>query len=79
MHSLHCINAIRKALYPEYYSVHDKHPLAEALQSIHIDHCLDQLRQTIQCAGDLTPVPLRPYGEEPDINLIGSKIWGRIL
>ncbi len=35
------------------------------------EHCLDQLRQSIQCSGDLTPVPLRPYGKSPNINLIG--------
>lgn len=28
-----------------------------------LEHCIDQLRQAIQCSGDLTPVPLRPYGD----------------
>lgn len=37
-----------------------------------LDHCIEQLRQSIQCAGDLTPVPLLPYGEEPNITLIGN-------
>lgn len=36
MHSLHCVNAIRKALSPEYYSVHDMHALPEELQQIHV-------------------------------------------
>jgi hypothetical protein len=35
------------------------------------EHCIEQLRQTIQCAGDLTPVLLRPYGEKPNVNYIG--------
>ncbi|KAH7413046.1 hypothetical protein BKA64DRAFT_703154 [Cadophora sp. MPI-SDFR-AT-0126] len=72
MHSLHCLNAIRKALDPQYYSEHDENPLPENLQRIHVEHCIEQLRQNIQCAGDLTPVPLRPFGEEPHKNLIGT-------
>ncbi|KAL2064106.1 hypothetical protein VTL71DRAFT_4600 [Oculimacula yallundae] len=72
MHSLHCLNAIRKALHKDYYAKHDPHHLPEDLQRIHVDHCFEQLRQNIQCATDLTPVPLRPYGEEPHINLIGT-------
>jgi hypothetical protein len=47
------------------------------------EHCFEQLRQAIQCALDLTPVPLRPYGEAPNINIIGTpqthtcRDWGR--
>ena len=37
-----------------------------------IEHCLEQLRQTIQCAGDLTPVPIRPYGEGKESSYIGT-------
>ena len=28
-----------------------------------LEHCFEQIRQAIQCSGDLTPVPLRPYGD----------------
>lgn len=68
--------------------IHDKHKLPEALYQVHVgklelhskeppanhypEHCLDQLRQNIQCAGDLTPVLLRPHGEEPHVNLVGT-------
>lgn len=89
MHSLHCVNAIRKAMHHEYYLTHDTHKLPAALQQIHVgklkmfhtsvykayicpEHCLDQIRQNIQCAGDLTPVQLRPYGVEPNVNLVGT-------
>jgi hypothetical protein len=27
------------------------------------EHCFEQVRQSIQCAGDLTPVVLRPASE----------------
>ncbi|KAE9367867.1 hypothetical protein N431DRAFT_471261 [Stipitochalara longipes BDJ] len=72
MHSLHCLNAIRKSLNPEYYSVHDKHIMPAQLKTIHDEHCFEQIRQTIQCAGDLTPVPLRPYGDEHLKTYIGE-------
>ncbi|KAI9650328.1 hypothetical protein NHQ30_000341 [Ciborinia camelliae] len=64
-------NAIPKALSPKYYADHDMHGnLPEQL--VHIDHCINQIRQSIQYAGDLTPVPLRPYGEDPSMTLIGT-------
>ncbi|KAH7348703.1 hypothetical protein BKA65DRAFT_584537 [Rhexocercosporidium sp. MPI-PUGE-AT-0058] len=72
MHSLHCLNAIRKAVDKEYYAEHDEHHLPEGLRRIHIEHCFEQLRQNIQCASDLTPVPLRPFGDELHANLIGT-------
>ncbi|KAI9055656.1 hypothetical protein LZ554_000599 [Drepanopeziza brunnea f. sp. 'monogermtubi'] len=72
MHSLHCLNAIRKAMSPEYYSKHGMYHLPKDLEKIHVEHCFEQLRQNLQCAGDLTPLLLRPYGVEPNVNLIGT-------
>ncbi|KAJ5582717.1 hypothetical protein N7535_001337 [Penicillium sp. DV-2018c] len=75
-HSLHCLNAIRMELDADYYSKHKSHhaQLEEDIKNspifpdnwnrIHIDHCLDQLRQAIQCHGDLSPVPLYHYNDE---------------
>lgn len=67
-HSLHCLNAVRRELGSEYYSKQPPSHIEMATQNatafppdwarIHIDHCLDQLRQAIQCHGDLSPVPL---------------------
>jgi len=37
-----------------------------------IEHCVDQIRQSIQCHGDLTPLLLRGYGEGDNSLLIGS-------
>lgn len=61
LHSLHCLNEVRKRIDIEYYSQpeHAGVHLAQAnWDRIHIDHCLDQLRQTVLCFGDLSPVPL---------------------
>ncbi|KAJ5306795.1 hypothetical protein PENANT_c003G08188 [Penicillium antarcticum] len=73
-HSLHCLNAIRMKLDSDYYSQHMGHhqTFNQRIQEsphfpddwsrIHMDHCLDQLRQSIQCQGDMSPVPLYFFG-----------------
>ncbi|KAJ6142743.1 hypothetical protein N7471_002196 [Penicillium samsonianum] len=63
VHQLHCINQMRKAYSPEYYPNLDLSPHGT---KIHIDHCLDYLRQSIQCGADMTPVVLY---YEPAINM----------
>lgn len=58
-HSLHCVNALRKALEPDYY--HHEHELFGVPKNWmreHMDHCLENIMQTVQCHGDITPVPL---------------------
>jgi hypothetical protein len=72
-HSLHCLNAIRMELDDDYYLKHPHSHLDMEIQNstafppnwdqIHIDHCLDQLRQAVQCQGDLSPVPLYFHGD----------------
>ncbi|KAF2217656.1 hypothetical protein CERZMDRAFT_30753 [Cercospora zeae-maydis SCOH1-5] len=66
-HSLHCLNAIRLELSPVLYNVSTSrhtHLLTDPndphWQATHMEHCLDQLRQSVQCFGDLTPSPLYP-------------------
>ncbi|QYS97828.1 hypothetical protein H0G86_005039 [Trichoderma simmonsii] len=53
-HHLHCLNLLRRVTYKEYYE-----PLGgefahgpEALQA-HTDHCIEVLRQNIQCNADI--------------------------
>jgi hypothetical protein len=74
-HSLHCLNAIRKERDRDYYSKQETSHLDQEINNsthfptdwdrIHIDHCLDQLRQAIQCQGDLSPVPLYHFEGVP--------------
>ncbi|KAH9904442.1 hypothetical protein F4778DRAFT_732459 [Xylariomycetidae sp. FL2044] len=53
-HSLHCLNRLRQALYPEYYNIfNDPH---DPSREDHIGHCINHLRQAIQCHADLTPM-----------------------
>jgi hypothetical protein len=52
---------MRKHLDSAYYGPHMELP-AE-YRRMHIDHCVDQLRQSIMCHADLTPVTLKPVWE----------------
>ncbi|CZR55583.1 uncharacterized protein PAC_05471 [Phialocephala subalpina] len=56
-HTLHCVNQLRKSLWPEYYFKNAKLPV----NRLHYRHCLEQIRQYVMCSGDLTPVPTRYY------------------
>ncbi|CAI6335836.1 unnamed protein product [Periconia digitata] len=55
LHTLHCLNAVRKLLDSPYYY---KKPMEahNRARRIHIDHCLNHIRQIIQCHMDITPV-----------------------
>jgi len=57
-HSLHCLNAVRMRLDEYYASTREASADRTGWERVHMDHCLDQLRQSIQCHGDLSPVPL---------------------
>jgi len=53
-HSLHCLNRIRQAFYPDYYHIWENP--RQPPRQMHLDHCIDYLRQSIQCHSDLTPM-----------------------
>jgi hypothetical protein len=86
-HSLHCLNALRMRIDEQYY--HQQQTFNNSriryppnwLQE-HTAHCIDQLRQSIMCHGDLTPVPLYVWRGFP-ISLGRSELhtcrkWDRI-
>jgi len=56
LHTLHCVNEVRKVLDSEYYYNSTLRNL-KRLQRLHIDHCLNHIRQVIACHMDLTPGP----------------------
>ncbi|KAL4893713.1 hypothetical protein BDV59DRAFT_201490 [Aspergillus ambiguus] len=47
-------NKLRQSLYPDYY--HD--PDGKAIETLHIEHCIDYLRQSIMCNSDMTVLRL---------------------
>ncbi|TKA78085.1 hypothetical protein B0A55_03276 [Friedmanniomyces simplex] len=63
LHSLHCLNGLRKHLRLDYYGA-SMPTLPTEYERMHIDHCLEQLRQAVLCHGDMTPVTLRPVRNE---------------
>ncbi|KAK8022820.1 Cyclochlorotine biosynthesis protein O [Apiospora rasikravindrae] len=62
-HTLHCVNAVRKAIHSDYYGTHHS--------QFHVEHCLDVLRQAVQCYGSTTLIPTR-FFEGVEHNYIDS-------
>ncbi|KAI1161539.1 hypothetical protein F5B18DRAFT_627993 [Nemania serpens] len=52
-HQLHCLDVLRRALRPDYYTP----PNVEPVHTMHVEHCVDYIRQGIMCAADLTTIP----------------------
>jgi hypothetical protein len=56
-HQLHCLNALRKLVYPEVFPVDLTSSSNEALDNVyHLEHCYDQLRQSLQCSADISTI-----------------------
>ncbi|KAK5156878.1 hypothetical protein LTS14_004395 [Recurvomyces mirabilis] len=60
-HQLHCLNQIREALYNN--GIQESSDLQSYKRRLHIEHCVDYIRQAIQCTADVTPLKL--YYSEP--------------
>lgn len=55
-HQLHCVDLLRKSLHREYYDDHEG-SFAGAPENVvqgHLEHCVETLRQTIMCHGDIS-------------------------
>jgi hypothetical protein len=57
-HALHCLDNLRKSFYPEFYPVKASR---KASLRLHQGHCINQLRQHVMCAGDMTPYGMKWY------------------
>jgi hypothetical protein len=61
-HNLHCLNEIRMALDGEsshHGRTDEGYSMNRLSGKVHLDHCIDQLRQAVMCHSDLTPVPMQ--------------------
>lgn len=54
-HQLHCLDSLRRATYPEAY----EHEGSPHHWHLHINHCIDYLRQAIMCHGDTSPMQFK--------------------
>ncbi|WQF86829.1 Putative mycotoxin biosynthesis protein UstYa [Colletotrichum destructivum] len=53
-HQLHCVNLLRKSLYKDKpWSTDPDDPMS----LMHLEHCIDALRQAVMCSVDITPHP----------------------
>ncbi|KAF7367293.1 hypothetical protein MSAN_00791400 [Mycena sanguinolenta] len=50
-HELHCLDEIRKVMYPDYYE-----QTAEGANTKHMRHCISSLRQSIMCTADISTI-----------------------
>ncbi|KAJ5735310.1 uncharacterized protein N7483_000435 [Penicillium malachiteum] len=77
-HQLHCLNLIRQYVYFDYYSKEENKPaeFSDSNQTVrlHIDHCIDILRQVIQCNGDVGVVT-RSWVKGRTINYPDFNVW----
>ncbi|EGX90436.1 hypothetical protein CCM_06856 [Cordyceps militaris CM01] len=56
-HQLHCLNMMRKLVYPNAYPMDLTSGSDEAQDNIfHMEHCYEQLRQSLQCTSDLSTI-----------------------
>ncbi|KAG1856588.1 hypothetical protein C8R48DRAFT_299319 [Suillus tomentosus] len=53
IHQLHCIDMLRKVSWGGNHSDHSAHESPEDFR-IHLDHCIEMLRQNIMCRADVT-------------------------
>lgn len=52
-HEIHCLNRIRKALYPDHYP---EMRMDDPKNEEHISHCLDSIRQSLMCSSDVSTI-----------------------
>jgi hypothetical protein len=51
-HQLHCLNSLRKLVYPDYYAFSNSSMRHPQLWYIHFEHCIDILMQNIMCTAN---------------------------
>lgn len=56
-HQLHCLNLMRKLVYPSVFNLDLTSGSEEAEENLdHLEHCYDSLRQALQCNADLSTI-----------------------
>lgn len=58
-HTLHCLNEVRMALFPAHYQTETEAENTTTTDGAHVAHCLDAIRQHVQCYGSTTLVPTK--------------------
>lgn len=58
-HQLHCLNKMRQKIY--WNTTNYGEPEPDYINTAHVDHCIDQMRQSLMCTVDVTPIPYQWY------------------
>jgi hypothetical protein len=79
-HALHCMDAIHThvsaSMYPNITTPGMRHQqshyeemekISPGIQELHMEHCIDLLREYVVCHADLTPSPLYSYDGWPGV------------
>lgn len=69
-HQLHCLNMIRKALYPDYYP--EMRPDPNNLEDLHWNHCIESLRQSLTCSADISPLVWQWVDRVKQVKIVGN-------
>ncbi|KAF9453956.1 hypothetical protein P691DRAFT_770961 [Macrolepiota fuliginosa MF-IS2] len=69
-HQLHCLNMLRKALYPEYYPIGNVSDHGVARK--HWGHCIENLRQSLTCSVDIHPIVWQWVDRVQEIRVHGN-------
>ncbi|KAF7981257.1 hypothetical protein HWV62_34137 [Athelia sp. TMB] len=85
-HQIHCLNNIRKLLWPDYYPEIDHLRYTNFIDGSvmdHFDHCVGSIRQSLMCNADVTAIPWRwdtRYNvSTPDFDVLHTcKNWERL-
>ncbi|KAK8096070.1 hypothetical protein PG999_014092 [Apiospora kogelbergensis] len=70
-HDLHCLNMIRKQLFPDYYTQFKIENRTEK-DVEHMMHCVDALRQSTLCHADLATIPFQVVHDEECLRAEGG-------
>ncbi|KAI1872147.1 uncharacterized protein JN550_004350 [Neoarthrinium moseri] len=57
-HQIHCLNALRKIAYGQYYNVSQGRTNIFKTREMHINHCADILLQALTCSGNVNLITL---------------------
>ncbi|KAF2181035.1 hypothetical protein K469DRAFT_671634 [Zopfia rhizophila CBS 207.26] len=60
-HQLHCLNVIRRSFYPQRYpefGMWHKNGTLNMVNWVHLDHCIESIRQSLTCSSDVSPMSL---------------------
>ncbi|KAI9743513.1 MAG: hypothetical protein M1818_002826 [Claussenomyces sp. TS43310] len=72
-HQLHCLNQLRKLIYPEYYGFEPGKLTHASLWFVHLNHCVDILAQNLMCDANVDLYTLQWMETQghpfPDFNL----------